>query len=370
MHSSDEKYMNRALNIAAKGESQVLPNPMVGAVIVGEGKILGEGYHARYGDIHAEAAALRDCAEPPEGATLYVTLEPCCHKGAGKHNPPCTEAIIRSGIARVVIARLDPNCRVAGRGVRILRDHGIAVTTGVLERESASLNRVYETLIREQRPYVHLKAAVSLDGFLAAADGSSKWISGSESRDRVMQFRRNSEGILTGRGTLFSDLPSLTVRERNDPIPEALQPARIFLSSRGTFPDDWMKRGGPVFLYHSGNSTDGKMENSFIHFKSVPEDSEGLSLSHILQDLHGHRIYRLLVEGGSRVYGSFIRRGLWDRLTLFVAPVLLGRGIPFSDGLDISSIASKLPLQDVSSSVSGKDLMVDGYREAFRCLPA
>ncbi len=362
--------MHRALNLAAKGEGRVLPNPMVGAVIVRDGKILGEGYHARYGGIHAEVAALRDCGEKPSGATLFVTLEPCCHRGAGKHNPPCTEAILGSGIRRVVIARPDPNRKVSGRGIRVLRDHGIEVNTGVLEKEAAGLNRVYEVMIREERPYVHLKAAVSLDGFLAAADGTSRWISGSESREKVMQFRRHSDGILTGRGTLYADLPSLTVREGNEDIPGEFQPARIFLSSRGTLPGNWRKKGGPVFLYHSQNHSSVGSVDPQVHFKPVPEDSEGLSVSHILKDLHSQKIYRLLVEGGSRVYGSFLRRGLWDRLTLFVAPVLLGRGVPFSDGLEIPSIASKLHLQDVSSSVSGKDLMVDGYREEIRCLPA
>ena len=367
---SDEKYMHRALNLARKGEGRVLPNPMVGAVIVRDGQILGEGYHERYGGIHAEVAALNACGSTPEGATLYVTLEPCCHRGEGKHNPPCTDAIIRAGLTRVVVSRPDPNSKVSGKGIGILKDHGIEVTAGVLEKESASLNRVYETLIREKRPFVHLKAAVSLDGFLAAADGSSKWISGGESREKVMQFRRSADGILTGRGTLFSDLPSLTVRDGDELSAGTIQPARIFLSSRGTLPEGWNKEGGPVYLYHSRNHLAGADGNRPVQFKPVPEHSDGLSIKHVLDDLHDNRIYRLLVEGGSKVYGSFIRSGLWDRLTLFVAPVLLGQGIPFSDGLDISSIASKLHLQDVSSSVSGKDLMVDGFREEITCLPA
>ncbi len=367
---SDTQYMQKALELARRGDGSVLPNPMVGALIVRNGHILGEGYHKAYGGIHAEAAALKDCGSSSAGATLYVTLEPCCHRGGGKHNPPCTEAIIKAGISRVVIARPDPNPLVSGEGIRILRNHGIEVKSGVLEKESASLNRTYETLIREKRPFVHLKAAVSLDGFLAASDGSSRWISGSESREKVMDFRKKSDGILTGKGTLFTDLPSLTVRDKDNRPLEISQPARIFLSTHGALPQGWESKGGKVFLYHSHHRTPAAASVENIRFKPVPEDLSGLSVRHILEDLHENKIYRLLVEGGSRVYGSFIRSGLWDRLTLFVAPVLLGKGVPFSDGLDISSIASKLHLQDVSSSASGKDLMVDGYRERFACLPA
>ena len=366
---TDELFMRKALDRARLGEGKVLPNPMVGALIVRDGRILGQGHHACYGGIHAEAAALRDCREDPKGATLYVTLEPCCHRGEGKHNPPCTDAILKAQISRVVISRLDPNPAVSGRGAGILRQKGVEVHCGILEKESARLNRVYETLICTDRPYVHLKAALTLDGFLAAADGSSRWISGSESREKVMAFRSRCDGILTGRGTLYADLPSLTVRHpdnshRNDP-----QPARIFLSTKGHIPGDWEKPGGPVLVYHDRSVSQPGCPESF-QFTPVPAGENGLSLPDVLSDLRRRGIRQLLVEGGSRVYGSFIRSGLWDRLTLFIAPVLLGEGIPFSDGLDIGSITSKLHLKDVSSVPSGDDIMIDGYREALSCLPA
>lgn len=366
---SDEIYMSRALELAENGRGKVFPNPMVGALIVRDGKILGRGWHKSYGGIHAEAAALKDCLCNPAAATLYVTLEPCCHNGKGKHNPPCTDAIIRAGISRVVIARPDPNPRVAGGGIRQLREHGISVLTGVMEEESARLNRVYETVIREERPFVHLKTAISLDGFLAASDGTSKWISGPESREKVMKFRSQSDGILTGRGTLFADEPSLTVRTSDKELQPGRQPARIFLSSRGKLPQAWQKEGGPVHLYHNQDSHIPDHINRAVRFCPVPGDSGGLSLQHILTDLKQQNIHRLLVEGGSRIYGSFIRSGLWDRLTLFVAPILLGEGIPFSDGLEVSSIASKLKLRDMTSSGCGKDVMINGYREAPTCLP-
>lgn len=367
---TDEKFMSSALELAGNGRDRVLPNPMVGALIVRDGVVIGKGWHKHYGGSHAEAAALEDCSSDPAGATLYVTLEPCCHRGKGKHNPPCTDAIIRAGISRVVIARPDPNPRVSGGGIRKLREHGLIVVTGILEQESARLNRVYETLIKEDRPYIHLKAAISLDGFLAASDGSSKWISGTESREQVMTFRSQSDGILTGRGTLFTDYPSLTVRKGDDELSPDRQPARIFLSSRGELPGGWAKEGGPVHLYYDQNRTILEQPDHPVRFCPVPGNAEGLSLKPILTDLKQNNITRLLVEGGSQVYGSFIRSGLWDRLTIFVAPILLGGGTPFSDGLNIATISSKLKLRDVTCTPSGKDVMINGYREDLTCLPA
>ncbi|QEN08990.1 bifunctional diaminohydroxyphosphoribosylaminopyrimidine deaminase/5-amino-6-(5-phosphoribosylamino)uracil reductase RibD [Oceanispirochaeta crateris] len=365
----DEVFMREALELAKRGWDKVFPNPMVGALIVRDGEVLAKGWHERYGAIHAEAAALANCLCDPIGATLFVTLEPCCHSGKGKHNPPCTDAIIRAGISRVVIARVDPNPSVAGGGISKLRDHGISVLTGVLEEESARLNRVYETLIREERPYVHLKAAISLDGFLAASDGTSKWISSAESRDTVMHFRSQSDGILTGRGTLFTDLPSLTVRDGENKISPGRQPARIFLNSRGKIPEGWQKEGGQVHIYHNQCCLIPENIKSDVHFCPVPGDSKGLSLPHVLSDLRKKNIHRLLVEGGSKTFGSFLRNGLWDRMTLFVAPILLGEGIPFSDGLEVSTVASKLKLRDMTSSRCGNDVMFNGYREALTCLP-
>ena len=367
---SDDFFMRKALKLARKGEGKVLPNPMVGALIVRDGEVLGEGWHARYGGIHAEAAALDDCRKDPAGATLYVTLEPCCHSSRGKHNPPCTQAILQSGISRVVIARPDPNPEVSGKGIRVLRDKGISVTAGILEKEAAHMNRIYETLIRESRPYIHLKAAVSLDGFLAASDGSSKWISGPESREHVMRFRSGSDGILTGKGTLFTDRPSLTVRNSENSVQKEDQPVRIFLSTRGELPAEWNKEGGPVLVYHHQSHPAPVVEGRECRFCPVPGDQKGLSLPDVLGDLRNKNIHRLLVEGGSKIFGSFLRSQLWDRLTIFVAPILLGEGIPFSDGLEIPTMASKLKLKDLSSTLSGKDVMINGYREAISCLQA
>ncbi|MDC7223722.1 MAG: bifunctional diaminohydroxyphosphoribosylaminopyrimidine deaminase/5-amino-6-(5-phosphoribosylamino)uracil reductase RibD [Spirochaetales bacterium] len=365
---SNEIFMKRALDLARKGEGSVLPNPQVGAVIVRNGKILGEGWHARYGGIHAEQAALENCREDPSGADLYVTLEPCCHRGAGKHNPPCTEAICRAGIKRVFIARLDPNPRVSGKAAALLKSRGIKVVIGIKEEESASLNRVYESLIKEERPYVHLKAALTADGFMADSNGSSQWISGPESRRKVMEFRSASDAIMVGRGTLFADHPSLTVRDPRNRRKKGPQPARVFLSSGGYLPAEWNKQGGDVHIYHDRNRP-VPPGNSTLHFHGINPTPDGLALNEILTDLRSRRIHTLLVEGGSRIFGSFLKSGQWDRISLFIAPHLLGKGLPLSPGLNIPSLSSKLSLKNVSYEQFGDDIMLDAYREEIRCLP-
>ncbi|MDC7220696.1 MAG: bifunctional diaminohydroxyphosphoribosylaminopyrimidine deaminase/5-amino-6-(5-phosphoribosylamino)uracil reductase RibD [Spirochaetales bacterium] len=363
MHT-DEFYMDRALTLARRGEGKVLPNPMVGAVVVRDGRIIGEGWHARYGGIHAEQAALENCKEDPAGAELYVTLEPCCHRGKGKHNPPCTDLIQAARISRVVIARLDPNPPVAGQAVTLLRQKGLSVETGIRERESASLNRVYESLITTNRPFVHLKAALTLDGFLADSQGKSQWISGPESRSKVMEFRSTCDAILVGRGTLSADLPSLTIRDSQGQPVSKEQPARIFLSTRGQVPENWDKAGGEVHIYHDRDLTPSQGP---YHFHGVSLKEGQPDLEEVLIDLRQRGIDQLFVEGGSRVFGSFLASGLWDRLSLFLAPSLLGKGIPFSEGFQISDLDNKLNLNDCRYEVMGKDILVDAYRKELLC---
>jgi len=363
--------MKRALAIAGMSRGDVLPNPMVGAVLVKNGQVIGEGRHARYGGIHAEEAVLRNCEErgfSPLGAELYVTLEPCCFNSPSKHNGPCTEKIINSGISSVFIARPDPNPLVRGRGISLLKNAGIPVVSGVLEKDSAELNRVYEALILKKRPYVHLKAAVTLDGFIAAGDGSSKWISCDESRKTVMKLRQDADALLVGSGTLITDRPGLTVRDRHHLRGD--QPLRVVLSSSGRLPEDWpvLDQGpaGALLVYHL-SSTQFKNQKS-VEWERVPSHNGGLSLQAVLENLHLRGIRSLLVEGGSRVYGSFIRSGLWDRLTVFQSPDLLGRGTPFTGDLGIGTMKDKLVLHHRLVEFSGRDVMIQGDREAFSCL--
>jgi diaminohydroxyphosphoribosylaminopyrimidine deaminase / 5-amino-6-(5-phosphoribosylamino)uracil reductase len=365
---SHDFFMTRALSLARRGEGAVYPNPLVGAVIVQNNKIIGEGWHAFYGGIHAEQAALENCRECPAGADLYVTLEPCCHRGKGKHNPPCTEAIIQAGISRVIIARPDPNPRVSGKAIILLRKKGIEVITGIQEKEAASLNRIYESLIKNNRPYVHLKAAISLDGYIADDKGCSQWISGPTSRQKVMTYRSTCDALLVGRGTLFADKPSLTVRDKNNTRKSDPQPIRVFLSSCGSLPDQWNSPGGPVHIYHDKKHDLSSGNKSFLYHGVDATEGE-LSIKEILTDMRSRHINTLLVEGGARIFGSFLKEDLWDRLTLFTAPFLLGRGLPLTEGLNIYDMSSKLILKDISYKQSGEDMLINGYREEITCLP-
>ncbi|MBF9018218.1 bifunctional diaminohydroxyphosphoribosylaminopyrimidine deaminase/5-amino-6-(5-phosphoribosylamino)uracil reductase RibD [Oceanispirochaeta sp. M2] len=324
--------MKRALYLSEQLQNTVLPNPMVGAVIVRDGKVLGEGLHENYGGKHAEENALIHCrinGYDPAESEMYVTLEPCSFSNAGKHNGPCTEKIIAAGIKTVVIARADPNPLVRGAGIRALRDAGIAVEWAVLEEEAARLNRIYEVLIQNKRPYIHLKAAITMDGFIAAADNSSKWISGPESRKRVMEFRRESDAVLVGRRTFEIDSPSLSVHDEDGQDLPGPQPEKIVIS---------------------------RNEN--------PEQS----LEEFLLTLRQRGLFRILVEGGREVFNSFLKAGYWDRLTVFQTPDLLGRGVPFCGDLGISGIDGKMVLEDRETRISGRDIEIDGYREGFRCL--
>src|SRR5436309_3119224 len=228
MGSRDEIWMARALDLAEKGRGYVEPNPLVGAVIVLEDRVVGEGWHERYGEAHAEVNALRQAGESGSGATLYVTLEPCCHQGK---TPPCTEAIVRAGIGRVVAAMTDPFPQVAGRGAERLRQAGVAVEIGLMEREARRLNAPYLKLQRTGRPYVHAKWAMTLDGKIATRTGDSRWITGDGARRRVHELRGRMDAIIVGIGTVLADDPRLTVRP-----PGPRMPARIILDSHGRLP--------------------------------------------------------------------------------------------------------------------------------------
>ena len=216
---TDQEYMAQALSLAQKGAGWTSPNPMVGAVIVKDGQVIGQGYHAKCGDLHAERAALAACTQDPAGATMYVTLEPCCHQG---RQPPCTEAILEAGIARVVVGSGDPNPKVAGKGLAILRAHGVQVTEHVLEAQCRALNEVFFHYIQTGKPYVVLKYAMTLDGKMAAYTGASQWITGEEARRHVHTQRNRFRSILVGVDTVLADDPQLTCR-----IPGGRTPLRI-----------------------------------------------------------------------------------------------------------------------------------------------
>ena len=324
--------MARALELAARGAGLVEPNPMVGAVLVdSELRLLGEGFHQRYGGPHAEVEALRDFAirfpgEPErlQAATLYVTLEPCCHHGK---TPPSTAAVLAAGIPRVVVAVQDPFPQVAGGGLAQLQAAGVHVEVGLLADQAAELLAPFRTLVTAGRPFVHAKWAMSLDGKLAAHTGVSCWISGLESRAVVHQLRGRMDGLLVGLGTVLADDPSLTVR------PAGLRvPVRIVLDRLGRLPLNSQlvttAREVPVLDYVTEAATPSArdaLQAQGVEVVVVPADSQGRPcLAGVLNDLGRRRFTNLLVEGGSGVFGSFFDQNLVDEVHVFLAPKIIG----------------------------------------------
>jgi diaminohydroxyphosphoribosylaminopyrimidine deaminase/5-amino-6-(5-phosphoribosylamino)uracil reductase len=358
----DEQMMDRAVRLAARGEGEVFPNPLVGAVLTDTGgEIAGEGWHTRCGAAHAEVEAIRVAGDRCFGGTLYVTVEPCCCHG---RTPPCTEAIVKAGISRVFIGMTDPNPRVSGEGIRVLREAGLDVVTGVMAEVAELQNRVYTHWLRTGRSLLHLKLALSLDGRTAAADGSSRWITGPESRCRVHLMRREASAVLVGAGTARADSPSLTVREVD--CPEERQPVRIVVS-RGddlSFLDGMLRHApGLVVALPSDVSpaktrqvTEGGAEAWLL-----PPDYGGVDLERLLAKTAEEGLGLVMCEGGHRLATALLGRRLVDRMSVFSAPLLLGaEGIPALGRLGIESIDSCLRLGDLSTESLGSDFLIEG----------
>lgn len=320
-----ESVMRRALDLAALGEGKVEPNPMVGAVIVDDNlRLLGEGYHQQFGGPHAEIHALQQAAERARGATIYVTLEPCCHHGK---TPPCTAAVINAGLKRVVVAALDPFPQVAGQGVAQLKAAGIAVDVGLLEAEAVHLTAPFRTLIQQQRPFVIAKWAMSLDGKLASRTGESKWISNAASRAIVHQIRGRVDGVLVGIGTALADDPLLTARPTGPRVA-----ARIVLDSQAQLPLKSQlvqtAREIPTLVFAAPQAAADRvaaLKSAGVEVVSIAVDSAGHPcLVECLKDLGQRRMTNLLVEGGSQVLGAFFDQRLVDEAHVFIAPKIIG----------------------------------------------
>ncbi|MEZ0323093.1 MAG: bifunctional diaminohydroxyphosphoribosylaminopyrimidine deaminase/5-amino-6-(5-phosphoribosylamino)uracil reductase RibD [Hydrogenothermaceae bacterium] len=361
----DKKFMNMALNLAKKRKGYTHPNPTVGAVIVKDGKVIGEGYHFKAGMPHAEREAIKDAKSKGydiAGSTMYVTLEPCCHYGK---TPPCTEAIIEEGIKRVVVATLDPNPLVAGKGIEILKNNGVEVQVGVLEKEAKRLNEDFFTYITEKRPFVHLKIAQTLDGKIATKTGSSKWITSEKSRRYVHLLRREATAILVGKNTVLCDNPSLTVRD----VKTERQPIRVVIDKNLDIPIFYniFSHDALVFLI-TGKTVDRdkikereKLKN--VEIITLPLNREGkFSLRDILQSLYNKGVVHLLVEGGKGVFTEFIRENLWDKISLFVAPKFIGE-----DGINVIGELGILDINDAKTfKISrlkklGQDILFEIY---------
>ena len=352
----DARFMRECLRLAAKGRGNVSPNPMVGAVLVKNGRIVARGYHRRFGGPHAEAECLRSFKGDPRGATMYVNLEPCSHFGM---TPPCADLLIRAGIGRVVAAMKDPNPRVAGRGFARLRKNGVRVSVGVLEDEARELNRMYIRSVVTGRPHVHMKVAQSQDGMIAAKGSSRRWISSPASRTLVHRWRAETDAVLVGAGTIRADDPQLTVRHAPGRNPDviildgrfAISPGARVLRHR---------RGRRVFVCVDRAALRLR-ERKAIQFEKLGVTVLGfrgkgtrLSVDEVLKELYRHNVGSVLVEGGAEVFREFLLSGRIDELSIFTAPTTIGAGLRWLD-------AAQLPPFDsdhVRFRMVGRDMLM------------
>lgn len=346
----DKNYMKLALSLAKKRKGYTHPNPTVGAVVVKEGKIVGLGYHEKAGKPHAEVMALGQAGEKAKGATLYVTLEPCTHFG---RTPPCTDAIIRSGIKRVVVATLDPNPLMSGKGVEKLRNAGIEVDVDVCEKEARELNEDFFTYITQERPYITLKWAQTLDGKLATLTGSSKWITSKESRKVAHILRREATAVLVGVNTVIKDDPHLTVRF----VPTEKQPVRIILDPELEVPLSAKvlntEEAPTIVITKKENEKAEKLKEKGVQVLIL----KGFNLKNILKKLKELEIMHLMVEGGPRTLTSFLKEGFFDRIVVFIAPKIMGEGLSIGD-LGIRSIEESLKVRKKKVENLGEDLVI------------
>lgn len=361
---TDSEYMRRAIELAKKAEGFTNPNPMVGAVVVKDGRIIGEGYHERCGELHAERNALASLTESAEGATIYVTLEPCCHYGK---TPPCTEAIIEHKLARVVIGSRDPNPLVAGKGAAILRDHGIQVDEDVLREECDEINPIFFHYITKKQPYVTVKYAMTADGKIATKTGASKWITGEESRMEVQHMRHAHMAIMAGIGTVLADDPMLNVR-----VEGLKSPVRVICDSKLRTPADSQivttagKYRTIVFCTREASDEKAKeLEALGVEIIKVEDQDGQVNLGEVLRNLGQMGIDSVFVEGGGILNDSLMRMGLVDALKVFVAPKIFGGMNAKSpvEGQGISDVASAQIFKLVDMKRIGEDVLLSYVRE-------
>lgn len=357
-----EFWMRRALAEAGRGLGAVEPNPMVGAVIVRDGRPVSAGHHARFGGPHAEVVALEQAGEAARGATIYVTLEPCCHRGK---TPPCTEALLRAGVARVVAAMRDPFPKVDGGGFARLAEAGVEVEFGLLEAEARRLNAPYLKRLATGRPYVIAKWAMTLDGKIAARTGRSAWISGARSRALVHEVRGRMDAIVIGVGTAVADDPMLTARP---PGPRVA--TRVVLDASARLPTDARlvrtAREVPVLIATGDRAPRDRVDGLIAvgcDVLALPESAPGrVAIGPLLEELGLRRMTNILVEGGGRVLGSFFDAGEVDEVDIFLAPIIEGGTHDFAPvrGLGVDAIGDALRLESIEVSRVDEDVRIRG----------
>lgn len=362
-HSLDEKYMAMALRLAAKARGRTSPNPMVGAVVVKDGKVISRGYHRKAGEPHAEALALNKAGAKAEGATLYVTLEPCSH--TNKRTPPCTPLVMRSGVKRVVVAMIDPNRNVAGGGVKAMQAAGIEVVTGVLEAGARRLNEAYIKHITTGMPFVTLKIAQTLDGKIAIASGKSQWITGEKAREEGHRLRDHHDAILVGINTVLKDNPSLTTR-----IPKGRDPVRIIVDSTLRIPLTAkvliQKSSAKTIIATLASAPEAnvnKLRNAGTEVLIVKDVKGRVDLRDLMKKLGKRDITSVLIEGGAEVNASALKSRLVDKVVMFIAPMLMGgtNSLCAIGGVSPKTLGRAIRLHGVTFRFAGQDVMVEGY---------
>ena len=359
-------YMERALSLARRALGSVSPNAAVGAVIVADGQVVGEGWSQPPGQAHAEVGALRQAGPKADGATLYVTLEPCNHFG---RTPPCTEAIIEAGIAEVYAATVDPNPLVSGGGLSRLKEAGVQTYVGEGEREARELIEAFAKFITTGLPFVTAKFAMSLDGKIATRTGDSKWITGEEARGCAHQLRETSDAIMVGVNTVLADDPQLTARDQQGHSLER-QPLRVLVDSRGRTPPRARLLAEPgrtlIAVACADDAPRLRLEQSGAELVSFPAEDGSVALSQLLRMLGQREIASVLVEGGGTLLGSLFDQGLVDRVVAFISPTIVGGSAARTAvaGIGVENMAEALRLQDVRVKQLGPDLAVIGYCEA------
>ena len=354
---SDSKYMQLALNLAKKGVGKTSPNPLVGAVVVKNGKIIGTGYHRKAGEEHAELIALKDVGRKIKSATLYVNLEPCCHFG---HTPPCTDEIINSGIEKVVCAMIDPNPKVNGKGIESLKRNKIKVEVGLLENEAKNLNEIYIKYITSGLPFVILKWASTLDGKIATLEGDSKWISNEESRKLAHKLRSRVDAVLVGVKTVIKDNPELGTR-----LVRGKNPIKIILDTKGRIPLDSeivSNAGSQRTILATVCAKKENFKNTGLELWKLRENKNGqVDLLEFLKKAGENKISSILVEGGQKVLTSFMKVKLADKIYCFMAPKIIGRGLETFGNLAVSKISDSFELKDSEIKKIEDNVLITGY---------
>jgi diaminohydroxyphosphoribosylaminopyrimidine deaminase / 5-amino-6-(5-phosphoribosylamino)uracil reductase len=344
-------FIQKTFELAKKGVGYVSPNPLVGAILVKNSNIIGQSYHKKFGSAHAEANAIESASESVEGSTLYCNLEPCCHYN--KKTPPCAQRIVKEGIKKVIISNLDPNPGVSGKGVELLKNAGLDVVEGILKNDGEELNKFYFNFIKNKTPYITIKIAQSLDGFIYSEKSKNRWISGKESRKLVHLWRSDYDAVLIGAQTVIVDNPKLTVRDTT-----GRNPYRIIIDGKlRVSPNSkiFNLENPEKTIIFTGINADKKTIKLFqkkgINIHQLEESNQTISLKTILKELGKLNITSLLVEGGNQIFSQFLSKNLSNELKIFISPNLLGSGIP------AVKLESEFKINLSKTEKIGKDLL-------------